>query len=803
MSDNLKITTEQNLYKMLKDHEIVIPIIQRDYAQGRDNENVREIRENFISDIFDKLTQNKKLKLSFVYGTEEVNQYVPYDGQQRLTLVFLIMLYLSEFSEDHIDELSKFSYRTRDFSVDFCKYITNKEGIFKTNPLSEIKVDNDSLKETIKNDINFFSAWLADPTVYSMINVLQTIHVLFNKLELTEGISNKKEQAKDFIQKLKDGYIFFDWCTLNASDSIYVKMNGRGKTLSAFDNFKNTLYGVLDLLRAKNKAEIDAESDIEKKIEKQNKLRFLENFEQKMDSDWTDLFWLYRGSFFDNNPENVNIAPAMMNFIYFAFEYRLVAKSKKFFFGNGEAVRWLDENKIVSFLSIFRTFFFDETLTIDDYIWLSKLFDILSKRLNTSDELIISNSITRRILLDEKQLFISLCKQLERYDYESHITAAFFYNYLIRASKFTDDGNLESIVDTFKEDWSEFILNINQTVQFFNSHFNDLVNDKKVYYAIELISDKIFELSEEGDMVSSVSGITQSDIDTWKKNFVLHADNQLQEEYEKLILRNKDSNWTQKISEANNIEYFNGQVYFLIEASKDANQKPNIQSFDNFTKAANLLVHNNLKLIDDNIIRCILLSFGDYRINTHQSFSNTYSICQSSVSGTAKYFLWKSLFDILYSKRQDFITKLLESIVSNNYDINQTLKACKSNCTDSSWTSIIVRYPELLNYIGEFGLVDTEHALYPCIITSDGTKKLVREEHIYGFAINIKLYGIYRALGFTDNGKIPTNLSDKWTLPTRQIIQQISATTFKLSENGTVLLDNASFEDIVANARRN
>ena len=52
-----------------------------------------------------------------------------------------------------------------------------------------------------------------------------------------------------------------------------------------------------------------------------------------------------------------------------------------------------------------------------------------------------------------------------------------------------------------------------------------------------------------------------------------------------------------------------------------------------------------------------------------------------------------------------------------------------------------------------------------------------------------------------DNGKISTSLSDKWTLPTGQIVKQVSAETFELSENGNILLDNASFEDIVANAR--
>lgn len=336
--DNIQITKEQTLFKMLKDHEIVIPIIQRDYAQGRDNDNVLEIRENFIKDIFKKLSDNQRLKLSFVYGTEEGSQYIPYDGQQRLTLVYLISLYLSEYSgdeakiytEDGKNILSKFYYKTRDFSSDFCNYLTsNLNGFFVNNDITLIPYDKDhktSFKKAIVNDNKFFPAWLSDPTVFSMINVLQTIHLLFNGLfEDNDDVDKRKEMALDFCNKLQNDFIFFDWCSLGkASDSIYVKMNGRGKMLSAFDNFKNTLYGILKDLR-------DSESNDEKKKQ-------IESFELKMDSKWTDLFWEYRKKFSDTE-DNIDIAPAMMNFLYFAFEYRYSSKTKKFFL---ERVNLLD-----------------------------------------------------------------------------------------------------------------------------------------------------------------------------------------------------------------------------------------------------------------------------------------------------------------------------------------------------------------------------------------------------------------------------------------------------------------------------
>ena len=49
-------------------HEIEIPIIQRDYAQGRNNSNVLRIRTRFLDALYNALTKHKKMTLDFVYG---------------------------------------------------------------------------------------------------------------------------------------------------------------------------------------------------------------------------------------------------------------------------------------------------------------------------------------------------------------------------------------------------------------------------------------------------------------------------------------------------------------------------------------------------------------------------------------------------------------------------------------------------------------------------------------------------------------------------------------------------------------
>ena len=74
ISTNIKIESNMTLRKMLgESNTIEIPIIQRDYAQGR--ENAKEIRNDFLRDIFVHLNNNQPMKLSFVYGTTSINVF--------------------------------------------------------------------------------------------------------------------------------------------------------------------------------------------------------------------------------------------------------------------------------------------------------------------------------------------------------------------------------------------------------------------------------------------------------------------------------------------------------------------------------------------------------------------------------------------------------------------------------------------------------------------------------------------------------------------------------------------------------
>ena len=69
---------------------IEIPLFQRDYAQGRNSDQARHVRERFIADLCSALDGDKELHLDFVFGDVVNGTLYPLDGQQRLTTLFLL-----------------------------------------------------------------------------------------------------------------------------------------------------------------------------------------------------------------------------------------------------------------------------------------------------------------------------------------------------------------------------------------------------------------------------------------------------------------------------------------------------------------------------------------------------------------------------------------------------------------------------------------------------------------------------------------------------------------------------------------
>ena len=139
-----------SFWQFLEKYKIEIPIIQRDYAQGRKGKE--ELRRSFLTNLKEALDNNKELKLDFVYGAINNNTLTPLDGQQRLTTLWLLHWYVALRAgklEELCEKLKKFSYETRVSSREFCEQLCNCEN-FKS-----FKPENDKIVDFITNQTWF------------------------------------------------------------------------------------------------------------------------------------------------------------------------------------------------------------------------------------------------------------------------------------------------------------------------------------------------------------------------------------------------------------------------------------------------------------------------------------------------------------------------------------------------------------------------------------------------------------------------------------------------------------------------
>ena len=93
--------------------KIEVPIIQRDYAQGRETPDVIRLRKKLIDEfLINALVENQKIELDFVYGSILIEKkdedkkkiFIPLDGQQRLTTLYLLHFFVA-LKEKRIGEI--------------------------------------------------------------------------------------------------------------------------------------------------------------------------------------------------------------------------------------------------------------------------------------------------------------------------------------------------------------------------------------------------------------------------------------------------------------------------------------------------------------------------------------------------------------------------------------------------------------------------------------------------------------------------------------------------------------------------
>lgn len=268
-----------NFRSLLMEYQrISIPKIQRDYAQGRLTGKAPDVRENFLNDIF----SGKVMSLDFIFGTaqecDNQKKFIPLDGQQRLTTLFLLYMYgiKTHILETNNLDLKKFTYETRKAARDFCHEIV-------TNEWPEIS-QGTAIRDAIVKQKWFMNYWLKDPTVEGMLTMLDAIHGKATKFNYPD------------LDNIK--FRFFDMNEHNLSDNLYIKMNSRGKPLTAFENLKASIDKILPEKTGKLSS-FDWLSDDE---DLKKKTTFDEQWKHCIDRQWTDMFWGYKENYLSDPP---------------------------------------------------------------------------------------------------------------------------------------------------------------------------------------------------------------------------------------------------------------------------------------------------------------------------------------------------------------------------------------------------------------------------------------------------------------------------------------------------------------------
>ncbi len=249
------------LPELLEQYDVEIPIIQRDYAQGRRNARTDVIRKTLLCDIKKAvLKETPPLDLNFVYGSAEGGKFIPIDGQQRLTTLFLLYLYAFRDDDSKTGALKKFTYETRATSRSFFEEIIAKRSeIFNTS------AEYPKPSDIIIDSSDFAASYKYDPTIRSALVMLDDIAAMFAD---TDDLAERLQSGEPPIT-----FNFLNIKNLGSGDELYIKLNARGKPLTQLEMFKAKLLGRIK--------ELPESSD-------------LADFESKFDGAWTDLFWQRR-----------------------------------------------------------------------------------------------------------------------------------------------------------------------------------------------------------------------------------------------------------------------------------------------------------------------------------------------------------------------------------------------------------------------------------------------------------------------------------------------------------------------------
>jgi hypothetical protein len=546
--------------------------------------------------------------------------------------------------------------------------------LFRSNALLNNGIDLNNLLEaddnkantiskTIKDSNWFYISWKFDPTINSMLRMLDAIHYKFKTSDgFYNNLTNETHPAITFQ--------FLPINTFGSSNDLYIKMNSRGKPLTRFENFKAQFEKNLSTEVNKNKTY---------NLTHKNNVTKQEYFSHRIDTQWTDLFWLYKEEKIkkDTNEKTYEIDRLFLNFFAtIAINHAALSQTN---------IRKLIDNQ--------------ERLPAKFYLELDSgfsedlicLLDLLAD--NENDQKKLKVYIDNNFYYNEKELFKKIIyKDFTDAAYWERIQFYAFYSFIIH-----HEGKAKGFFE-----WIRIITNLSKNTMPYN-------NDDEFIKSIKSIKNLINHSENIYDYLKKES----SRIDGFDSH-------QIKEERIKAHLISINEEWKTRILDYEKHGYFKGQLTFAlafsgIEAYFDENSncdwpaEKNIQFFQSFEKYIQNVfalfdangLNNNAK--ENHRLHRAVLSIGDYLV---YSKSNWSFLNDSDRDVSWKRFL---LGDGDRKTKRMFFKTVIDDTNFNHQDLSSLDLIIKSRSEDLPvWMKGFIDFPELLDYLGNYKFIRFE-----------------------------------------------------------------------------------------------
>ena len=524
--------------------KIVIPKIQRDYAEGREIGRIPEIRHSLLNEMISVACGEKNsTELDFVYGYEKNGNFEPLDGQQRLTTLFLLYWFLSENKNQiTINGKSKLSYTNRQSSADFCEELVShksKDIIQDYLNKRSQNINNNGkhifLKDYIKELGWYRWNWNYDSTIQSMLVVINDIYDIFNFKSNYDY--NSTSSLFNNLDKIKFRFLNLD--DFSMGDELYIKMNARGKELSSFDLLKSFL-----------------ERDLSKNNSNNQILKT--KWQSRIDCEWMDfLWWKYYTCV---NVQDRNIAQIEVKFeqiLHLLIWYQIV---KKFLdvIDNKE----IKNKNIDNIISVYKNHSNEINFHLD-YELLIKQFDALFLKDNNYYYTIENSSS----VFDES----FLNNVIEKKEYDALL---FLFAQITWLLEINSINEIHLNANGEKDNYDYYLKFIKNIFTLENADVQRLDSPKDFVCAMEWITDTISAYKNCNQTIRFIQFVRDNII--YRRGNPVY-ENSIFEEKKKAELILLDPNWKSAIENAESNEYLNGQIFVLLNIEQtDYNRFNNV-----------------------------------------------------------------------------------------------------------------------------------------------------------------------------------------------------------------------------------